>query len=165
MRVIAYLLIFVTLLFSGCGKQTLLAPESFYYPKTVYVQPDSNEVFAEEIRETDGCPDLGAILDLYLLGPMNAGLRNPFPRDCQLVSWSVNGTQLELILTDEFAQLTGIHLVIACASLAKTCINLTDVTSVMIKTDTLLLDGDQFVIITKDNLLLSDSETIQAKID
>ena len=154
-RLIVLLCVFVLLL-CGCNKQDPVVPGVFYYPLAEYVQAGNNQVFSTEVRETANCNDPGSLVDLYLKGPQSALLRNPFPTGCHLISLTQTDTQITLIISDEFAQLTGINLVIACGSLARTCIELFDVSSVYIQADSLLLDGDKFILMTEDTLLLTD---------
>lgn len=141
----------------ACGSSSAKDPGNFYYrriePKYLgtegIIAPESRELFS--LRE-----DLQAMLELYFLGPQSSDLESPFPRDTALLDWSLENGVLQLELNDAFTQLTGIELTVACGCIARTFLELPDITAVRIFVEGALLNGESAVTLTKASLQLAD---------
>lgn len=162
------LLIAMALSLCACNTDELVEPGNFYYCRfeTTTYGTDQDVIAAEE-RELWGVrDDIGAMLELYLQGPVNDKLlQSPFPRDTRLIDWSMNRSTLRINLSEEFAALSGVDLTVACACLSRTFMELTDATSVRIYASNALLDGETSIILTKDNLRYSDDSLEQLRTD
>jgi ABC-type oligopeptide transport system substrate-binding subunit len=142
----------------ACGNQEQVqSPVDYYYPRTNYTSGSTDSILASEVREAAGHEDdLDYLIKQYLKGPVSPLLRSPFPSGTKLIRMEQNGDTLTIILDSTFAQLTGLDLTIACASLSKTCMALSGATTVQISADGPTLDGERSIIISADSLVLMD---------
>ena len=131
--------IFLTLLLVlslwGCGKSAKENTVPFYYPRQTPVFNAKNGVIASENREIGDSGDLSEILTLYLAGPLDNALVSPFPSQNRLLEVSLENGTLTVLLSQHFSTLDGTKMTIACACLAKTCLELTDAQQVTIISD------------------------------
>ena len=140
MKRIFCLILTLLLVCSICGchysdSGDILEPVEFYYPRnsTNFIYGSSDGVIAAEIREGSGhTEDLKYLLSMYLRGPLDAGLRSPFPENCKLLTAYAEGDTVYVRLNSVFSNLENMELTLACASLVKTCLSIVDVTYVRI---------------------------------
>ena len=126
----------------------------FFYPRTEIQYGSADAVIASEARDIDNTgKDMTFLLKLYLEGPISQELRSPFPRGTTLESLSYAGGQLFVVLNEPFAALENMDYLIACACIASTCFELTEATSVTVKTQQTSLT------LTRDTLMLEDIAT------
>lgn len=150
----------------GCGNDQIQDPGSFYYRRTEAQFSGSDGIIAPEVREMKSLRgDIDAILRSYLSGPQSPGLESPFPRDTEILSWKSIGTSLHLNFSDTFAQLSGVDLTLACACIAKTCLELTDATIIRIRANGALLNGSTYVVMDEENLNLMDDSLDKLRTD
>ena len=153
-RLIAFLLILsLCLSLAACADPHAI---TFYYAreKTEYQYGAADGVMVGESREAAGhVDDLRYLLILYLHGPVSENLRSPFPAGTDLVELTQEGDSLTIRLSSIVSVLEGTDLTLACACLARTCFDLTDV-----RTVTILAKGLETVSMTmeRDDLLLTD---------
>lgn len=165
-KLICLMLVFLLLL-SGCtlGQERLKEPVSFYYLRShsdsdAYQSFFSEGVIGAESREASGHrQDLTYLLTMYLQGPLSEDLENPFPAGCRAIEIKQEDQTLSISLNAVVSQLGEMELTIACACLAKTCLELTGVDTVYMESRN--PDGDALFtrIFTADNLLLEDDYT------
>lgn len=141
----------------ACGSSSAKDPGNFYYRRIEPEYLGTEGIIAPESRELFGLrEDLQAMLELYFLGPQSSDLESPFPRDTALLDWSLENGVLQLELNDAFTQLTGIELTVACGCIARTFLELPDITAVRIFVEGALLNGESAVTLTKASLQLAD---------
>lgn len=153
------------LLFSmlGCQHRDDSVTYTFYYPRSDYGYNtlDSkfyNSIIESELRENISV-QTAEIIGIYLTGPTVPTLANPFPEKLTLESVSVDDHMLHITVTDHLSELTGINLMIACACLGKTAMELTNTSSVQISCQTALLDGKKSVVFRNDSIIFEDTAT------
>jgi hypothetical protein len=158
---LTFILIGMVLPLCACTPQTqeLRDPVAFYYPRQDIVYNETDGVLAPEFREGAGMKDdAAALLQLYLSGPQDSTLRTPFPAGLRIITVNRTGKTLYLTLSHDLANLSGLELTVACASLTKTCMALTGVSAVQIRAQGgALLDGAGYIYMDESNLLLLDS--------
>ena len=153
--------------FCGChysDSGDILEPVEFFYPRqnASYVYGAEDGVLASEIREASGhADDLNYLLSMYLRGPQDPGLRSPFPAGCRLEEVRIDSDTVCVVLTAEFAALENVELTLACASLAKTCLALTDAQQVRI--DAASPEKNISITLDADSLLLADYSAFEAQ--
>ena len=152
-RLLVLLLIIPCLI--GCSSTKIQKPASFYYPPVDYIYAQNGSFLDFEVRETVDCLNVGNMLELYMKGPENHRFINPFPSNCKILSLQHYGSKVELVISNEFAALNGISLPIACASLAKTCMELTGAEIITIRTKSQPLGGSKQIVLTEDTLHIS----------
>ena len=105
----------------------ILEPVEFFYPRktATYVYGAADGVITSESREASGhVNDLNYLLAMYLRGPQDVNLRNPFPVGCRLEELYAEGSTLYIHFSEEFATLENAELTLACAALSKTCFSI-----------------------------------------
>lgn len=165
MKRIAALVLSAFLLLSlwGCQeKETFQSPVAFYYQALDLDYEIQCTAIRSETRECADYTSMAEILRAYLQGPESQDLQNPFPAGLELISMQANGSTLYLTLSDQLGTLSGLELTMACSCLAMTCLELTDVTDVDIRTESQLLDGEKSITMNRDDLGLVD-EAKQSK--
>lgn len=163
-RIVTLLLIFSILLpLCACTQQQeeYEVPVRFYYlrrqdPEHLH-HGSADSVLAPETREAAGhLGDLAYLLEQYLAGPESPELVSPCPAGMTVVSAKMEASNLILVLSDEFASLTGIDLTLACACLTRTCMEMSNAQAVQISTQTALLEGKHSITMDTQDLMLLD---------
>ena len=164
-RIICLILTVVFLLLPGCHYSEsgdILEPVEFYYPRKSdhFIYGSESGVLAAEVREGSGhIGDLNYLLSMYLRGPQDENLRSPFPANCTLKEVRSGDGTLCIVLSGELTTLENAELTIACASLAKTCMSISDVQRVRIDAES---DKNAFTItLDADSLLLADHSAFE----
>ena len=141
----------------GCGAEQPGESVNFYYQRSAYVYGTADGVIAAESRDiSNRANTLLYLLTLYFQGPIDPGLKAPFPDDCSIQSVSRDGSTLCVTLDPCFATLTDTDLTIACACIARTCFSLSDATQVQIRAEGGQEHHNVNVVISVDSLLLDD---------
>lgn len=164
-RIIALLL--MALILTGCAFSgtKMKEPVSFYYLRSHSNDNSYDAFFSEGIigseeREASGHLDnLNYLLTIYFRGPLDPELTSPFPLGCRVLETQQENGCLTLLLNPILAENSDLDITIACACLAKTCMDLTDADTVQIESRDLenkLLFSRTF---TSDNWFLCDDNT------
>ncbi len=162
MKRMLYLILTLTVILSlfGCHYREggeILEPVEFFYPRksTTFVYGSSDGVIAPEVREASGHRnDLPYLITMYLRGPQNDNLRSPFPAGCTLEEIRSDHDTLYIRFSSEFSTLENTEMTLACASLAKTCLAITDYKYIHINSQS---DDKVFSIqLEAGNLLFAD---------
>ena len=127
----------------------------FYYTCREIDYESGAAVFVAEERENVG--ELETLLGWYLQGPTTENAKNPFPADVALIQAKEQDGVLEVVLSKEFATLSGMELTLACGALSKTCFSLSEATEIRISAEDSVLDGAKYITITPNSLLLVDN--------
>lgn len=150
--------------FSGCYGINSTTSLTLYYPRIDYGYNTQEGKFLNSIIETEQRDDvveqdIVKLLKIYLDGPIDQTLANPFPAALSLNSAGIYDQTLYISVSDHLSELTGIDLMIACACLARTGMELTNTSCVQISCDNALLDGKKHVVLKKADILFEDVET------
>lgn len=154
MKRLLCLIILAALLLFGCSGQGqhFKEPVTFYYLRSQFACGSSQSMLDGEERESSGHRgDLRYLMALYLMGPSGEELRSPLPLDTRILSVEQEASAVTLTLSEVPASMTDVSFSLACACLAKTCIGLTQVSSVTV------VSGARTVTMRTDNLILTDS--------
>ena len=139
----------------------ILEPVEFFYPRktATYVYGAADGVITSESREASGhVNDLNYLLAMYLRGPQDTGLRNPFPTGCKLEEVYAEGSTLYIRFSKEFTTLENAELTLACASLSKTCFSIIGYETISIHAEA---DGKLVHMeLSPDSLQFSDQLTL-----
>ena len=144
---------------AGCAQKApdTATPVTFYYPADKTVYDGLTSMLHPEIREGAGYEDdIAGLMNLYLKGPRLEELRSPFPRQITVHKYSSTSNTATLELSSEFAQLSGIDLTVACACIANTLFDLTQVDRVQIFANDAQLDGQTSITLERDDFLYAD---------
>ena len=135
---------------------------TFYYVRdeSAYQFGTTEGVIAGEDREAAGhVHDLRYLMILYLHGPVSENLRSPFPSGTSLVTLEQTEDTLTIRLSSIASVMKDTDLTLACACIARTCFEITDVQSVTIMATGF---GDARMTMTRDSLLLVDDSAASA---
>lgn len=143
----------------GCTRKAPApkSPVSFYYPAVEVIYDGKTHVIQAETREGAGYEeDIAGLLNLYLRGPISETLRSPFPGRVTVSHFSTTANTAILELSSEFSQLVGIDLTLACACIANTLFDLTQLQRVQIFATDAMLDSQASITLERDDLYFTD---------
>lgn len=147
---LSILLVFPTLW--GCNS-TSIDPVSFFYcrePDQIQYFNEAGVICAESRDLTGHRGDLQYMIRLYLAGPLEEGLRCPFPSNTRLLETKKIVSSVRIKLSDMEDSLSDAEFSLACACLTQTCISFSQCTEVIITS------GDRSITMNAENLVLSD---------
>ena len=147
------LLLSLCLSLSACARQDAV---TYYYVRSRqdYIYGSAEGVMVGENREAAGhVDDLRYLLILYFHGPVSENLKSPFPSGTVMEAVVQDEDSLDIRLSGIVSMMEGTNLTLACACLARTCFELTDVESVTIRSEAL---SAMTITFTRDSLLLVD---------
>ena len=163
MKRILIVILFVcfALPFSACGKKTdeLQVPANFYYLRQDFLYGVEDGVISSEAREAVHIKDnLTVLLTEYLKGPKENQLTRCVPASVSVVAVKREDRTITLMLSPDFARLSGVDLTLACACLSMTVLDYTDADAVEIMAEDELLGDSEQIKMTREDLLLLDSQ-------
>ena len=159
-RLIALLLCFVSIFMCmACAADSTKANViNFYYCSAEITYNTIKGVIAAEPREQElKRSDLLSVLNLYMEGPSGHELKSPFPTGSAVVSVQQNENTLYLNMNQTFGKLTGLELTLACACLCKTATEITQLSTVQISCQDVLLDGNTTITLNADDMIWLDT--------
>ena len=153
----------VIFLLCACSakKDELQEPVHFYYTNTEISFNSDDGVLAKEIREGAGFhSNLSAFLHAYLRGPVSPDMESIIPTDVYLVSCRIEGRTATIVLSSQFASLSGLKLTTACSGLLLTLHDYTGVDILCIQAKGEQLDGRDSIVLSLDDIVLIDTPQI-----
>ena len=150
------LLLLIALLISACAKEDTPSDVNFYYPKAEFDYNTDDGAIGYEVRSNGGIASSAILLNLYLQGPLEEGLLNPFPENVSVVSLYTLEDTVYVTLSDSMAELSGAPLILSCACICRTAMGLAGTQSAQIQCETLLLDGKKFITVNENTVFYSD---------
>lgn len=146
----------------GCSDEEARpdVPVKFYYPRAETAYGVEDGVIAWEWRESAGHEkDYFYLVQQYLKGPQGQSFAWKFSPNIKLKKLQVIGPTARVVLNDYASLLTGLDLMIACACLSATVMEITGVRSVTVQAESTLLDGNVNISMNRKQLLLWDDTT------
>ena len=153
MKRVLCLILFFCLMLSGCSitGDRIKEPVIFYYVDKNY-QKEMDQVIVSEVREASGHrEDLSYLLALYSIGPSNEDLMSLLPRNTHITVAEHASDSIQLELSEIAQTMTDSDFTLACACIALTCMELTEVPQITVAC------GERNITIREDNLLLHSS--------
>lgn len=128
----------------------------FYYPRSEFRYGDPDGVLLCEQRNMPGHgKDLTYIISMYLLGPETEALTLPFPAHTRLLTLDSKENTLVITLSDTQDSFADVQYTLACACLAKTCMEVSDAEVFTI------IAGSHFLTLHRDSVCFFDSSTAE----
>lgn len=154
-RALAFILLMIIIFCScGCAHTAGTATANFYY---CAIDPDyhtQSSIIQSELRKVEtNLSDLEGVLSLYFDGPVSNRLESPFPAGTKLKTAQPGKDITAIVLSDHISTLSGVELMIACACLATTVMEITQADIVQIRAETALLDNQEFLEFSAQSLL------------
>lgn len=160
-----FLILLLMLPLAGCQEETTTQPEhpiTVYYKRTEPTHGTADSVIAPTTIEGKGHEkDYSYLLTRYLKGAGDPQLSRTFPRGTTLVSFKLDALTAKIVLGDRFSSLSGMDLTIACVCLTRTVMELTGCQEVIISAENTKLNGQNFIILSGDSYLLTDTVGLQ----
>lgn len=161
LRVIFPLILILSLAACTTSEDEIQEPVFFYYRQLELNYGTTPSVVDKEAREAAGHrQDYSYLLSVYLKGPENFSLYNPFPTNTALKGFALQDGTAFVHLSSSFASLTGSDLTLACACITLTVCEMTGAQQVTISADEALLDGNPQITMTPDSFLMMDDSNI-----
>lgn len=154
--------ILVIPLFACTGQsKDLRSPVAFYY-RTRDVSFDTDAgIISCEYRDGFGHEeDYVYLVEQYLNGPVSENCISPFPAGTTLVQLDFITNKVLIVLSSHISLLSGPELTIACTCLAKTVLEMTGMKEVKISSDGDLLNGNESITISMDDISFTDDYTV-----
>ena len=140
--------------FAGCQKKAT-ATVNFYYRTTSVAYNTQTSVIQPEQRSIDiNLSDLEGILKLYLDGPNSGKFESPFPSGTVLRTVQAGKDVTSVVLSNHISKLSGIELMISCACLATTVLEISQSQTIQIRAESELLNNSEYLEFTAENLQL-----------
>ena len=146
-------------LFYACAaqKEEIKEPVNFYYCNRDITYNSPAGVIQAEVREGSGFNgNLLVFLGTYLRGPVNSELKRFIPADVYIVSCQSESDCVNLVLSNQFSNLSGIELTTACSALLMTIHDYTGAQKLQISAKEAQLDDKNEIILTMDDIVLID---------
>ena len=143
----------------GCSRkeEEILQPVNFYYINSEISYNTPNGVIRAEIREGAEFQDIEELLQVYLEGPASPELRNFMPLSVKLLSCAVENDSIYILLSSQFAELSGVKLTTECSAILMTVHDYLGTNTLYVRVEGSQLDDKDTFILTMDDLVLSDS--------
>lgn len=147
-----FCLILSAFLLTGCSFTSSVSdPVNYYYPRAEADYNQESSLIAYEQREATGHRNnLGYLMSMYLMGPVNETLVSPFPADTTIFSIWMDGRSITLEISDTTRTLTDAEFSLACACLTMTCLDITNAQKISI------VSGERTFTSDGSDLLLAD---------
>lgn len=147
------LIVLFVLSLTGCGN-SVSDYTDFYYCNIEYPFGKDGSVIVSETRDITGHKgELSYLISLYLAGPSSKNLESPFPNNVKLVSAQVEENCTTIELSSFSRQLSDSEMVLACACLSLSAMEITGTEEVTI------VSGEKNITMNKNDLLLFDTVT------
>ena len=153
-KLISYILLVAILFLAGCATSTSTVTANFYYCSADPQYHTQTSVIQAEQRKLDSdFSDLEGILQQYIAGPDSGKLISPFPAGTAIKAVQPGKDVTVVVLTDHLGTLSGVELMIACACLATTILEISQSEAVHIRAENVLLNNQEIIAFTEQNLL------------
>ena len=97
------------------------------------------------------------LINQYLMSTPVEGFVSPFPQGVSLVGFKLEGLTAKVILSNRFADLSGMELTIALVCLTQTIMSITGCHEVIISAASKQLVGQNYITLNRDSFLLLDN--------
>ncbi len=135
-------------------------PIKLYYRTSSEQYEKLNNIITAEVRDAHGhSGDFSYLLQDYLSGPRTEACYSPFPSGTKLEKLDIISNKAIIVLSENFSSLSGSDLMVACACVSKTVIELTGVQAVQINSLNNKLNGQDSITMNLDSFFLMDNFT------
>lgn len=164
-RLICLLLAVIILTsFFGCTKKNdeMINPVKTFYCKNDVEYNTDDGVLDSEVRElADYKNNLLKFMNQYLKGPESEDLYAPFPAGSRILELTRSGKSAYVILSTHFSLLSGFELIVSCACISRTIMDITGCQEVRLHIDGTQEIESAEIVMSWDKLLLVDSAEIR----
>lgn len=155
---LCYALLLTSLCACSSKDEEFDEPVNFYYRSKEISYNSPTGVIQPEVREGAGYyGNLTAFLRAYLFGPVSDELQSFIPTDAYMVSCQIDNGVATVVMSAQFANLSGVDLSAACSALLMTIHDYTGADTLQVSAKDSLLDGKDTFVITMDSIVLMDT--------
>ena len=155
--IVLAILLLLSLAACSQGNSEPRVPVTFYYRTLEYGLEKGEKVISSEEREAFGhLEDYAYLVDMYLQGPTTENCISPFPAGTTLEQLDFMADTVLIQLSSHISLISGAELTVACVCLGKTVSQMTGMKSVRISAKGDLLDGKEYITISKEDFRLID---------
>ena len=162
---IAFVLFSLFLSFSGCALPKSVSKDTvnFYYLQTDPDFAHRQSVVASESRETyERENNLRYLLAQYFMGPVSADLYSPFPAGTSVMDAVLTGNTLIIKLSNaRLTQQSRLQATLCLACLAKTCNELADIDTIILRTEETSIEEAIEITFSPDDFVLLDENVME----
>lgn len=161
MRKIICILLCIASLFVFCScddrDNEILEPVNFYYRTEPVEYGAEASIITAEVRDAaEFSGNYARLIAQYLNGPRTYDCISPFPAATALVEFTLSGNKAYILLSPHMSVLSGSELMVACACLSKTVIELTGVEIVQISAEGNLLNNQEYLTFNANSFSFYD---------
>lgn len=139
-------------------QEDFIEPVNFYYANSDITYNSPVGVIQPEAREGSAFRgDLLPFLGAYLQGPTSSELKRLIPADVYIVSCQVESDSVNLVMSSQFSNLSGIKLTAACSALLMTIHDYTGVQALKISAKDAQLDDKREILLRMDDIVFIDT--------
>ena len=151
--------LFLQMLCACNGKnEEMKAPVNFYFRNKEITYDSPTAVIYPEVREGAGFhKNLTAMLRSYFLGPNSEELERFIPTDVYMVSCEHTEDEVMIIMSSQFAKVTGVDLTAACSALLLTVHDFTGAQTLKISAKDAQLDDKDEIVMSIEDIVLIDT--------
>lgn len=161
-QIICCFLIFTYLfLFCSCEpkNEPIEVPVTFYYRASETEFGAQDDLIIAQVREAQGhSQDYHYLISLYLNGSITYDCISPFPGGTTLEEFYVDDSKAYIVLSSQITTLSGSELMLACACMTKTVLEMTGVEAVEFSTSAGTLNGKDSITLTADSFVYQETE-------
>lgn len=145
----------------GCNKtKDMQQPVTFYFPAKQTESLSRNTLLCQYFDAVGYDNDIHHLLNAYLNYKVDEECISPFPAKLHLALLSRQGDTLHLTFNETLGNLSGIDLSLACVCIAKTAMELSGCTQVVVQASDALLDGEKSLTFTQDGLHFYENNSV-----
>lgn len=151
--------ILVFQLLTGCksADKDIQQPVNFYYINKDVSYNTPNGVISSEVREGSQFRNFEDLLRVYLDGPISSELQSMIPANTSLKFCSIDEDTVRVLLSSQFAELSGVKLTIVCSAILLTANEYLGAHTIQIQAEGSQLDDKDMFVLTVDDIILADT--------
>lgn len=164
-----FLSIMLLFLFCSCSTNQDTEHSVRFYYRSAETQYNSEDgVISSEYRDAgSNWNNFPKLISQYINGPVDDSLVSPFPKGLKLVEWDISRNIVAVTLSEHLANQSGVELMLSCACLTKTVLELTGIPVIEIRSKDNLLNGKEALTFSIESISYMDpyfaNTTVPAK--
>ncbi len=125
----------------------------FYYCRSEVQYNLEDGIISSEYRDAgSNWNNFPKLVSQYLNGPADDKLTTPFPSGLKLVEWDINRNVVTVTLSEHLASQSGVDLMLTCACITRTVLELTKVPIIKIRSKDNLLNGKETLTFSLESI-------------
>lgn len=153
-------ILLLQLLFACSTKdEEILQPVNFYYINAEISYNTPNGVLGAEVREGSQFQNIEQLLREYLKGPVSSEMVSLIPNEVTVLSCITDNDAVYILLSSQFAELTGIKLTTSCSAMLLTVNDYSGIQTIHVRAEGSSLDDKDEFVLSMDDIILTETVT------